>query len=43
MAFRDLSMDAARFEGFNRLLNQDKSDISQLPCKARAFMRIFTL
>ncbi|RYD38415.1 MAG: BLUF domain-containing protein [Verrucomicrobiaceae bacterium] len=43
MAFRDLSMDTACSEGFNGLLNQDKTDISQLPSKARAFMRMFTV
>lgn len=42
MAFRDLSMEEACSEGFNELLNRDKSDISQLPSKARAFIRMFT-
>ena len=42
MAFRDLNMEEAGFEGFNELLNRDKSDISHLPSKARAFIRMFT-
>lgn len=42
MAFRDLSLGKGReSEGFNDILQSDRTDLSVIPTKVRAFMRMF--